>query len=208
MRRRRRLGHVALAIAVVMLMHATGKYATAQSQSQQPLAENAPRQGAQDRAQPRMGAFIEPWETWHNKFRELFGAWRIHKPQQGIGTDQEMTVALEDEKYGGAILVRCVAKHPDFLIALDRKYAIINGSDVVIHIKPDENLEKQFFGRIVGDRFVMLDDTAGAINQLLAGPHLSVGLEASGLQLLFEFESKNSKEALSEIISTCKIPTS
>ena len=119
-----------------------------------------------------------------------------------------MTVALEDEKYGGAILVRCVAKNADFLIALDRKYAIINGSDVVIHIKPGENPERQFLGPIVGDRFVLLDDTAGAINQILGAEHLSIGLDASGLQLLFEFDSKNSRQALSEIISKCKIPTS
>ena len=151
---------------------------------------------------------LSSWETWRNKFRELFGSWHIYKPFKGGGTDQEMTVALENQQYGSAVLIRCIAKHPDFLIALDRKYAILNGSDVVVHIKPGENPDKQFLGRIVGERFVLLEDTVGAINQILGDPHLSIGLEASGLQLLFEFDSKNSKEALSEIISTCKIPLS
>jgi hypothetical protein len=199
-----RLGNVTLAISLVLLLYAVCEYATAQTQQQKP----SPGDAAQQDAQRRRQIFIEPWETWRNKFRELFGSWRIHKPEQRSGSDQEIVVALEDEKNRGAILVRCVAKHPDLLIALDRKYAIINGSDVVIHIKPNGNSGKQFLGRIVGDRFVLLDDTVGAISQILAGPHLSVGLEASGLQLLFEFDSKDSKLALSEIISTCKISIS
>jgi len=153
-------------------------------------------------------SLFSPQPTSTNRYGEAFGLWSILKDKDFDPRNAGFFV-VKDDDFGGEIFVRCVIDRPDFLIALDRNNAVLNGNQASVRIKTDGQTERQFRGRVYGDRFVQLDDPLEAMAALVNATRFVVAIDASGVQSVLYFTAMDRPlRALANVVSQCQVPVS
>jgi hypothetical protein len=162
--------------------------------------------GTADAQEAKGWSFVE-------RFERLFGPWSVWRN----APSRQAAVAIDDTSGNGAVVVRCVGRRLDMLVVLDGRARLLNG-----HLEVGENVqprmetsirfraygqpEKQFYGRLIGDRFIEFDDAKQLTGEIVKSDEFSLGLTYNGVQTVLEFKSERGAEALKEIIAQCDVP--
>ena len=147
------------------------------------------------------------------KFQRLFGPWSVWRN----APSRQVAVAINNSSGNGAVVVRCVGRRVDILTVLDGGARLLSGPlDVGGNAQPKMETsiwfraygqpDKQFYGRLIGDRFIEFDDAKQLTGEIIKNEGFALGFTYGGVQTVLEFNSERAAEALKEITAQCDVP--